>query len=66
MSKICELCQNINVSDNWTVQIKDDKDTFKVSGHKSCIDAFFEKGKNVKELNKKSVKKILKEIGFVE
>jgi hypothetical protein len=65
IDRYCEVCKGYNAEDNHVIEIKDDKDKVIINCHQSCADELHSKIKNVKDLHKKSVGKVLKEIGFV-
>lgn len=63
INRECNLCHNY-VNDVWTLEISDNNEKVFISGHKECIDQLDDKVKAVKDLSKKSVAKVIKEIGF--
>jgi len=64
IDQYCEICKEGINSDNYVLEIADDKQKIQINGHKDCIDELHIKVKEVKELKKKPVQKVLKEIGF--
>lgn len=66
INKVCEICNEYNISDNWVLRIYDEKESVEFNGHKSCIDNLDIKVKNIKELHKQSVKQVLKIIKLKE
>lgn len=61
--RYCMICESHNAGDNWNLELSDDKEKVLLCGHKECIDELHIKIKGIKDLNKKSVQKVLKEIG---
>jgi hypothetical protein len=59
----CEICGNFT-QDVWTLSLYDEKERIFLSGHKSCVDSVDEKVKKIKDLEKKSVQKVIKELGL--
>ena len=64
MSNICMICDSINNGEKWNLQISDNKTSIIINGHKSCIDETDNKIKNIKDVKKKTVDKVLAEINF--
>lgn len=52
------------VSDTQTVRISDNNGKFDITGCYSCTDEVYKKIRNLKDIEKKSVDKVLKEIKF--
>jgi hypothetical protein len=65
INRTCDICGEYT-NDVWVVVLDDDKNKFEISGCKRHIDELQKKIKLVKDIHKKSVDKILKEIGFVK
>lgn len=63
INRTCDICGEY-VSDVWTFVLSDDKDKKEWSGHRQCIDQVEFKVKSVKDLHKKSVDKVLKEVNL--
>jgi DNA-directed RNA polymerase subunit N (RpoN/RPB10) len=63
INRVCFECGEY-VSDVWTVQLKDDKETREYSGHYKCVTELHNRIKNVKNVDKKSVEKIIKELNL--
>jgi predicted site-specific integrase-resolvase len=63
IDKICFLCGEY-VSDVYTVRIKDDKEAVEYSGHNQCVTDLHNQINGIKNLDKKSVQQVLKEIKF--
>jgi hypothetical protein len=62
-NRICSIC-NKYVQDVWVVTLSDDKEKVEFDGHKVCVDELHDRIKNVKDLVKKPVKKVLKELSL--
>jgi hypothetical protein len=65
INRICEVCGEFNSGDNWVNKLSDKDGFVEINGHEKCIDQLHKKIKNVKDLDKKSVQKVLDEIQFV-
>lgn len=63
INRICCVCSEY-VSDVYTVQLSDNKERVEFSGHASCINELHNKIKSVKDLEKKKIDQVLKEIGI--
>lgn len=61
---LCMVCKEYNAMEIQTVRISDDKEKYEIVGHIYCTDELFKKIKAIKDLDKKSVKKVLDEIGL--
>lgn len=61
---ICMVCNELNTGDVQTVRVSDDREKFDLIGHVKCTDDVYKKIKNVKDIEKKNVSKVLKEIGI--
>lgn len=61
INRICDIC-NGYVNDVWVVVISDGKEKTEISGCKQHIDELHKKIKEVKNADKLSVKKLLKEL----
>jgi hypothetical protein len=61
IDRTCSVCGG-TVSDVWTVQLKDDKETKEFSGHYKCVDNLHKRIKGIKNVDKKSVQKVIAEI----
>jgi DNA-directed RNA polymerase subunit N (RpoN/RPB10) len=61
INRTCFSCGEY-VSDVWTVQLKDDKETKEFSGHYKCTDNLHKRIKIIKNVDKKSVQKIIAEL----
>jgi hypothetical protein len=60
----CEICKQLHNETNHVIKISDDKESVEIDGHENCVNELYKKLKNIKDLNKKSVKAILKEINY--
>jgi hypothetical protein len=60
----CEICKQIHNETNHVIKISDDKESIEIDGHEICINDLYKRLKTIKDLDKKSVKVILKEIKF--
>jgi hypothetical protein len=62
----CMVCKTYFDGNTETIELSEEngKNKIYITGHYSCIDTLFEKIKNVKDYDKKSVEKILKEVKF--
>lgn len=67
IDRICMVCKEYNTGINQVIRLKENngKDTFDIEGHVNCTDELFEKIKNVKNPQKKSIRKVLEEVGLV-
>ncbi|MFO1442975.1 hypothetical protein KDN24_07055 [Bacillus sp. Bva_UNVM-123] len=64
-NQICMICDKLNIGEKWNVQIRDDKSSVIITGHKDCIDNIDNEIKRIEKNSKKiTLKKILKEIGL--
>jgi hypothetical protein len=64
INKICDIC-SAYVNDTWVLQLSDHKgDKFEISGDLSCINDIEAKIKSIKNVDKLTVDKVLKEINF--
>lgn len=63
INRVCFECGEY-VDDVWTVSVKDDSETREFSGHYQCVTELHNSIKMVDNVDKKSVKKILKELGL--
>jgi hypothetical protein len=61
INRICYVCSEY-VQDVWVVILRDDKEYREFEGHRQCIDQLHNRIDNVKDLDKKSVQKVLKEL----
>jgi hypothetical protein len=59
----CEICKQY-VANNWVMRIYDDHTSVDVNGHKSCIDELDIRFKQIKDVHKKNVQKVLKELNI--
>jgi hypothetical protein len=64
ISHYCEICKQPNNGDNWVEKIKDKDSFIEINGHERCVSELHITVKNVKNLDKKSVQEVLKEIKF--
>jgi small nuclear ribonucleoprotein (snRNP)-like protein len=64
IDRICDICKEFNNNDNWVIKLSDDKEFIEFNGHSKCIDEYYNTIKNIKDLHKKSVKQILKELNL--
>jgi hypothetical protein len=62
--RYCEVCEQSFNGYTWTIQLTDDKERIYITGHEDCINKLHLKINSVKDLHKKPVNKILKEIKF--
>ncbi|TCJ01053.1 hypothetical protein [Cytobacillus praedii] len=64
--RICMVCKEYNNGVNQTVRLREnDKKYIDIEGHVKCTDDLHEKIKNVPELKKKSISKVLEEVGLI-
>jgi hypothetical protein len=64
INKICDIC-SAYVNDTWVLLLSDHKFTkFEISGHLACINEIETKIKSIKNVDKLTVDKVLKEINF--
>jgi hypothetical protein len=64
INRICDIC-SAYVTDTWVLLLSDHKFTkFEISGHLACINKIESKIKNIKNVDKLTVDKVLKEINF--
>lgn len=61
INRTCDICEEY-VESVWTVAIKDDKETKEYSGHFKCVSELQNHINSIKNLDKKSVQQVLKEI----
>jgi archaellum component FlaC len=61
INRTCFKCNEF-VNDVWTLQLSDEKEKVEFSGHKDHIDELDNRIKMVKDLHKKSVQKVIKEL----
>jgi hypothetical protein len=61
---LCQVCKEIFDGNTQTIELSDDKNKIHITGHFKCTDRIFNEIKNVKDLKKKNVNQILKEINF--
>jgi hypothetical protein len=50
----------------WVERISDKDQSVEISGHEGCINMIHKKVKGIKDLDKKSVDKVLKEINLIK
>ena len=62
--RYCQVCKQVFDGNTGTIELNDGKTKIQISGHDSCIDDLFQKMRNVKDHQNKSVSKILKEVNF--
>jgi malonyl CoA-acyl carrier protein transacylase len=64
--RYCQVCKTYYDGNTTTIELSEDngKNKIFITGHDDCIDTLYEKMKNVKDLDKKPIKKILKEVKF--
>lgn len=63
--RTCDICTYINNNDNWVINLRDDKNSgLEINGHQSCIDELYLKIKNIKDLDKKPINKVLEILGL--
>jgi hypothetical protein len=65
INKVCCICGEY-VSDVWVLVVSDDKAKMEFSGCKNDIDNLQNKINAVKNVDKKNIKQILKEINYKE
>jgi hypothetical protein len=64
INKICDICSEYS-SDTWVLLLSDQKgDKHEFSGHLKCINKIEAKIKSIKNVDKLTVDKVLKEINF--
>jgi hypothetical protein len=64
INKICDICSEYS-SDTWVLLLSDPKgDKHEFSGHLKCINEIEAKIKSIKNVDKLTVDKVLKEINF--
>jgi hypothetical protein len=64
INRVCDIC-SAYVNDTWVLQLSDHKgDKFEISGHLACINNIESKIKSIKNVDKLTVDKVLKEINF--
>jgi hypothetical protein len=61
---LCQVCKEIFDGNTQTIELSDDKNKIHITGHIGCTDQIFNEIKNVKDLKKKNVNQILKEINL--
>lgn len=59
---MCMVCERLNSGENWVIVIRDDKDKIQVNCHRECADELEQRLKKIKDLDKKNVKQVLKQI----
>ena len=66
MINIISVCLDCEKSgeDNWTISLKDDKESVEICGHKTCIEKLYDEIRLIKNLEKLSVKKTLEHLGL--
>jgi hypothetical protein len=64
--RYCMVCKQVFDGNTTTIELSEDNGKIRtfISGHDECIDELYEKLKKVKDLDKKPIKKILKEVKF--
>jgi hypothetical protein len=64
--RYCEVCKQIFDGNTTTIELSEDngKNKIFITGHDKCIDELFERMKKVNDLDKKPIKKVLKEVKF--
>lgn len=62
MSKVCDLCNQINSGENWCFKLSDDRESKEFNGHSECVNAIYSQFKSVKNYHTKSLKQCLKEL----
>lgn len=62
--RLCEICSELNDINVYVLELKDDKEKVQFEGHRECIDELHIKVKSIKDLAKKPIYKVLKEIGL--
>jgi hypothetical protein len=65
IDRTCSVCGGF-AQDVWVYVLNYEKDRYEISGCKKCIDGIEKKVKSVKNLNKKPIDKVLKEINFIK
>jgi hypothetical protein len=65
INRTCDICKEY-VNDVWVLVISDEKEKVEFSGHKHHIDELDNKVKSIKDVHKKNVQKVLKEINFTK
>lgn len=63
INRVCFKCGEYT-NDVWVAVISDEKEKVEFIGHKQHIDELHNHIKNIKNLDKKSVQKIIKELGI--
>jgi hypothetical protein len=64
INRICDIC-SAYVNDTWVLLLSDHKgDKLEISGDLSCINKIEAKIKSIKNVDKLTVDKVLKEINF--
>ena len=63
INRVCFKCGEY-VQDVWVERIYDEKESIQFSGHAQCINELHNQVKSIKNLDKKSVKKVLTELGL--
>ncbi|PLR99497.1 hypothetical protein [Bacillus sp. T33-2] len=64
--RFCDICNEFNIGHNHVLKIADDKQSVMINGHEDCITDLHKKIKNLPDLKKLPVKKVLEEIGLVQ
>jgi hypothetical protein len=59
LDRLCDICKEFNNDDNWVVRLSDDKESIEFNGHQKCIDNLYNDFKNIKDIHKLPVKKVL-------
>jgi len=62
INRICNVCETY-VTDSWTLVVSDEKgNKEEISGHLKCVNQIEDKYKNIKNVNKLSIKQILEKL----
>lgn len=62
INRYCEICKQPNNGDIWVEKISDKDEFIEIQGHEKCVSQLHITVKNIKNLDKKSVKQVLKEL----
>jgi hypothetical protein len=66
IDQYCDICGETFYGRREEIQFGEGKERVEIAGHIQCIDELYDKIMMVKNREKKSVKQVLKEVGFVK
>jgi hypothetical protein len=64
IERYCDVCKQSFNGYTFTIQISDNNERIYITGHEDCINKLHTEINAIKDLHKKPVNKILKEIKF--